>query len=126
MRLSVLGVRVMRRSFFRSFQYAWQGVWYCLKTQPNMRIHLAAALIVCVAGWQLDIPKVEMAVLLLTIGLVIVTEIMNTAIEKLVDLASPEYHPLAKVAKDAAAGAVLAAAIVALAIGYYVFIPRLA
>ncbi|KYZ77031.1 diacylglycerol kinase [Anaerosporomusa subterranea] len=115
----------MRRTFFHSFQYAWQGVVYCLKTQRNMRIHLLMAISACGLGWRLGLPAGEMAVLLLTIGLVIVAELLNTAVEKLVDLTCPHYHPLAKAAKDTAAGAVLAAAIIALAVGYYLFVPRL-
>ena len=90
-----------------------------------MRVHLLAAVCACGLGWRLGLPASEMAVLLLTIALVFVAEMLNTAVEKVVDLVSPQYHPLAKIAKDTAAGAVLAAALMALAIGYYLIIGKL-
>jgi diacylglycerol kinase len=115
----------MRRTVLHSFYYAWQGVVYCLKTQPNMRVHLLAAVCVCGLGWRLALPSSEMAILLLTIALVFVTEMLNTAVEKVVDLVSPQYHPLAKIAKDTAAGAVLVAALIASVVGYYLIIAKL-
>ena len=115
----------MRRSFFQSFYYAFQGLIYCFKTQRNIRVHVVAAVCAYGIASYLGLGSVEMAVLFFAIGLVFVAEILNTAIEKVVDMVSPHYHPLAKVAKDAAAGAVLAAAITALAVGYYLFFSRL-
>lgn len=125
MPFSALGVDSMGRGFNRSFLYAWQGMVYGMKTQRNLRIHLLLAVAAYGLGCWLDLAAVEMAVLLLTIGLVIVAELLNTSLEKLVDLICPEYHPLAKAAKDTAAAAVLAAAFVALAVAYYLFLSRL-
>lgn len=95
-----------------------------MKTQRHMRFHLMAAVVAFGLGCLLDLSVIEIAVLLLTIGLVFVAEMLNTAVEKIVDLTCPHYHPLAKAAKDTAAGAVLAAAIVALAVAYCLFIHR--
>jgi diacylglycerol kinase len=115
----------MRCTIFGCFQYAWQGVVYGIKSQRNMRIHIVAAIGACGLGWRLSLSTTEMAVLLLTIGLVVVAELLNTAVEQVVNLTCPHYHPLAKAAKDTAAGAVLAASIIALAVGYYLFVPKL-
>lgn len=112
-------------ALLRSFRYALQGAAYCFKTQPNMRIHLLAAVAVLALGFWLSLTPVELAVLLLAIGLVFVAEMLNTAVEKTIDLVCPQYHPLAKVAKDAAAGAVLAAALIAVAVGYYLLFSKL-
>src|SRR5262252_7549350 len=95
----------------RSFRFALAGMRYLVRTQPNFRVHLAVAVAVLAADVILKVSAVETAVLLLTIGLVLVAEAMNTAIEAVVDLASPGFHPLAKLAKDAAAAGVLIAAI---------------
>lgn len=84
-----------------------------------------AAIIVIGVASRVGLTPGEMAILILTIGVVFVAEILNTAVEKLVDLVSPDYHPLAKVAKDAAAGAVLAAAIIAVAVGYYLILSKM-
>ena len=87
-----------------------------------MRFHLLAAVIAVSLGYLLGLSALEMVVL--TIGLVVVAEMLNTAVEKIVDLICPQVHPLAKAAKDTAAGAVLAAAIIALAVAYFLFIRR--
>lgn len=109
-----------------SFRYAFAGLWYALRTQRNLRIHLSAAIIVVLLGALLGLSSVEWALLALTIGAVVVSELFNTVIEALVNLVSPERHPLAKVAKDVAAAAVLCMAIMAVAVGLAVFVPRLA
>jgi diacylglycerol kinase len=109
----------------RSFRYAVAGLGYLARTQPNYRVHLGVALIVLGLGVALGISAAETAVLLLAIGLVLVTEALNTAIEAVVDLASPEFHLLARVAKDTAAGAVLIAAMIAVLVGLSVLGPRL-
>ncbi|MDU4959802.1 MAG: diacylglycerol kinase family protein [Sporomusaceae bacterium] len=115
----------MTRSWRRSFGCAWSGLVYGLATQRNLRIHFALAAIACGLGYWLGLAAVEMAVLAITIGLVIVAELLNTAVEKVVDLVSPRYHPLAKAAKDTAAGAVLVAAAVSLVVAGYLFFDRL-
>ncbi len=108
-----------------SFGYAGAGVLFVLRTQRNFRIHLIFALAVMGAGIGLGLPRHELALLVLTIGLVLTAEIVNTAAETLVDLASPEYHPLAKLVKDLAAGAVLVAAGVAVVVGLLLLGPPL-
>ncbi len=109
----------------RSFRYALAGLLYLARTQPNFRVHLVAAVAALGAGAVLQISSIETAALLLTIGLVLVTEALNTAIEAVVDLASPGPHPLARIAKDAAAAAVLIAALIAVLVGLTVLGPRL-
>lgn len=106
-----------------SFEYAFKGLWYALNTQRNVRIHLWMATLVMVAGWWLGLPREEFTIILLAIMVVMVTEMVNTAIESAVDLASPEFHRLAQIAKDVAAGAVLLAAIGAAGLGVWMFLP---
>jgi diacylglycerol kinase len=113
------------RSLLRSFKYAHEGLIYVLLTQRNMRIHFYMAFLVCVAALLLKLPKTDILVLMLTVIVVILMEMVNTAIEKVVDLASPEWHQLAKIAKDVAAGAVLISSIFALVVGMVVFYPPL-
>jgi diacylglycerol kinase len=113
-------------SVFDSFRYAFAGVAHAFRTQRNMKVHAAVAAAVCAAGVAFGVSRVEWAVLALTIGLVVQVEIMNTAIEAVVDKASPESHPLARVAKDCAAGAVVVSAITAVIVGAIIFLPRIA
>jgi diacylglycerol kinase (ATP) len=95
----------------------------CLKTQENARIHLAAAMLAVAAAFFFRITRGEWCAIVLAIGLVIAAEAINTAVEAVVDLASPERHPLAGRAKDVAAGAVLVAAVTAAVVGILVFGP---
>ncbi|WP_342444318.1 diacylglycerol kinase family protein [Paenibacillus sp. FSL L8-0638] len=112
----------MRRQPWRmTFRYAAEGVMYALRTQVNMRIHVAVALLVIVAGLTLHISRLDWLFVCVAIAIVIVAELFNTAIEAAVDLISPDIHPLAKAAKDTAAGAVLLAAVFAVIIGIFVF-----
>lgn len=105
----------------RSFGHAIEGIVYTVKTQRNMRIHLAAAAGALLLSWGLGVPRAHVLLVFFSILLVFIFELMNTAIETTVDLVVSEYHPLAKIAKDAAAGAVLLAAIAAVVVGFYVF-----
>ncbi|WP_438433359.1 diacylglycerol kinase family protein [Gorillibacterium sp. sgz500922] len=107
--------------FLRSLHYAYEGVKYALASQPNMKIHFFASFVVVISAVFFRINPTHLLFLLLAITLVIVTELINTAIEKTVDLAMPERHPLAKIAKDTAAAAVLVAAVFAIAVGIAVF-----
>ena len=116
---------IPKSNFWRSFLFAGQGVWHAVRHQRNMRVHLAAAVAAVVAGLVLKISAVGWACVLLAIGLVLTTEMLNTVVESLVDLYTDEYHPLAKIAKDTAAGAVLVSSLTALAVGLAVFLPRL-
>jgi diacylglycerol kinase len=111
--------------FLRSFSFAGQGVWYVVRTQRNMRVHLLAAAAAIAAGLVLRIGVADWACVLAAIGLVLTAETLNTVVEALTDLYTTEYHPLAKVAKDAAAGAVLLACATAAGVGVAVFLPRL-
>jgi len=117
-------MRPLRRSLV-SFRFAGQGLRHLLLTQPNFVIHTLAAVLVVVLAAVLGATAVETGLLTVTIGLVLVCEAFNTALEAAVDLASPEYHGLAKVAKDVASGGVLIAAIVAVIVGLIVLGPRL-
>lgn len=112
------------KKFINSFAYAIDGIKVGLK-QRNLRIHITVAVLVVIVGFWLKISIAEWAVLVLTMGLVISLELVNTAIESLVDLATSEYHILAKTAKDVAAGAVLVSAIASVFIGLLIFIPPL-
>ncbi len=114
------------RRVSRSFVYAFRGVGELLRTQTNARLHLVATIVVIGAGFGFEITRGEWLAVIGAIGLVWTAEGVNTAIEAVADLASPEQHPLAARAKDVAAGAVLLAALAALAIGAIVFVPRLA
>ena len=119
----------MRRSewakFLAGFEYALSGLWYALRTQRNARVHVGIATLVIIAGIVLRISAVEFAILFITISSVFTAEMLNTVFELCVDLASPIYHPLAKIAKDVAAGAVLLSAMLSIVIGVFVFVPHL-
>ena len=106
---------------FDSFNYAFEGIIHVLRTQRNMRIHFAVAVVVLVVAIAADVTKLELIALLLAIAFVLIAEMINTAIEGAVDVATSSFDPMAKLAKDIAAGAVLIAAINAVAVGYLVF-----
>jgi diacylglycerol kinase (ATP) len=108
-----------------SFRYAFAGLAYCFRTQRNFRIHIAFAVVATLVGLFLGLTWVEWAVLVATFVLVLSAEMVNTMIEALVDLVTLEYHPLAKIAKDVAAGVVLLTAIGAVVVGLVIFAPRL-
>jgi diacylglycerol kinase len=117
-------VRPSMKPFLRSFVYAFQGIAYVLRTQRNVRVHIGISVAVIAAAIYFRVTPVEWAILALTIGVVLSVEIINTVAELAVDLLTQRYHPLAKAAKDAAAGAVLIAAIAAVAVGIAIFGPR--
>ena len=108
-----------------SFGYAFQGIAYLFSTQRNAQIHSALALLAVAFGFGLRIDHGEWLALIVTIGLVFAAEGVNTAVEATVDLVSPGYHPLARVAKDVAAGTVLITALAAIAVAAVIFVPRL-
>jgi len=113
------------RAFGRSFTFAGQGVWRAVATQRNMRVHLAAAAAAIAAGIALRISAVDWACIAAAIGLVLTAETLNTVIEALVDLCTDECRPLAKAAKDMAAGAVLIASAASAGVAAAVFLPAL-
>ena len=112
-------------TLLHSFRYAFAGVRYLLWTQRNAKIHTALGLFAVALGFALRIERGDWLALVLTIALVLAAEGVNTAVEAAVDLASPAYHPLAKIAKDVAAGTVLLTAIGAIIVGLIVFLPHL-
>ncbi|HEY9088546.1 MAG TPA: diacylglycerol kinase family protein [Anaerolineaceae bacterium] len=113
------------RTRIYAFRYAFAGWWYVLRTQRNAWIHsLATLLVILLAAW-LRLPLRDWAVLVLTIGAVWTAEFINTALESIVDLASPQQHPLAKAGKDVGAAAVLIAALCAIVVGLLILGPPL-
>lgn len=109
----------------RSFGYAWKGIRCCVGKEQNLSFHLIVTVLTIIAGFLLYITRTDWMIVILCIGVVIAAELFNTAIEKLVDLVSPERHPIAGQVKDIAAGAVLVCAATAAIIGLVVFIPYL-
>lgn len=112
-------------SLFTSFKYAWMGMSYAFLTQRNFRIHVGMGTLAIALGILLKASVVELAVIGLTIGLVLAMELLNTAIESVVDLTVKQtYHELAKIAKDCAAAAVLVAAIAAVLVAGCILLPK--
>jgi diacylglycerol kinase (ATP) len=110
----------------QSFNYAFEGVIHALRTQRNLRIHFAIATAVLLLAFVYDVTRLELVALLVSITFVLVGEMVNSAIEATIDLSRPSFDPLAKIAKDLAAGAVLISSVNALAVGYLVLADRLA
>ena len=108
-----------------SFKYAWAGIVQTYKGEQNLKIHTFIAILVIVFGFFLRISYIEWLVCLLLIGLVLMSEFINTAIEYVVDLASPQVHPLAKAAKDTASAGVLMMSVISAIIGLIIFIPKI-
>jgi diacylglycerol kinase len=109
----------------KSFRYAIEGLKYAVITQRNMRIHFITALVVLLFSLCLPLSKLETLLLFVSITLVLFAELINTSIEAVVDMVTKEYHPLAKIAKDVAAGAVLLTAGLAFLVGTSIFFPYL-
>lgn len=107
-----------------SFRYAFFGIVEAYKGEQNLKIHTVIAVLVVIFGFVFKISYVEWLVCLVLIGLVLMAEFFNTAIEYVVDLASPEIHPLAKLAKDTASAGVLMMAIISAIIGLIIFVPE--
>ena len=107
----------------KSFGYAFKGIASLIKKEHNAWIHCTAIVVVTLAGWYFGITPTEWCIVVLCFGMVLAAEGFNTAIERLVDLVSPDYHPIAGDVKDVAAGAVLICAIAAAIVGMIVFIP---
>ena len=110
-----------RPSVLESFNFAIEGVIHVLRTHRNMRIHFAVAVAVIVVSVAVGVSKMELIVLLISIAFVLIAEMINTAIEGTIDAATTSFDPMAKLAKDIAAGAVLIASVNAVAVGYLVF-----
>ena len=108
-----------------SFNYAIEGIIYSVRTQRNMKIHMIAALLVLVICFIYDLSKIEILAVIITISIVIIAELFNTAVEFAIDATINYYHPLAKIAKNVAAGGVLVAAVNAVVVGYIIFWDKL-
>jgi diacylglycerol kinase (ATP) len=108
-------------SIHESFNFAFEGIIHVLRTQRNMRIHFAIATVVLIAAVWTGVDRIELIALLLAISFVLIAEMINSALEAGIDVATTSFDPLAKLAKDIAAGAVLVATVNAVAIGYLVF-----
>jgi len=113
------------KSRLYSFKYAISGLKYFVRNDHNGRIHLCATILAVALSYYLNISKLEWIAIMGVITSVIVTEIINASIEKLSDVVSPEYHPVIKIVKDLAAGAVLVSAAFAVVVGVIIFIPKL-
>ena len=114
-----------KRNFIDSFRDALAGIFHCLMNERNMRTHFIAGIFVFGASIYFRLSGIEIAIIGLTVGLVITTELINTAIENAVDLVTTEYKPLARIAKDVAAGAVLLASFTAVLVGIALFLPKM-
>ena len=113
------------KNIIDSFHYAFEGIFYALKNVRNLKIHLVFTFLVLIFSFILKISKLELLVCLLFIALVISLELINTAVEEAVDLAMPNIHPVAKVAKDVSAGAVLFSALISVVGGIIIFLPKI-
>ncbi len=107
--------------FLKSFQYAFKGIRFAIAEQMNLKIQSCVAIVVVSAGFYVDVTDGEWLAIVLSIGLVITTELINTSLEHLVNLISPQHQPLAGKIKDIAAGAALVAAITSVVIGFIIF-----
>lgn len=115
-------VKLVRESpFWKSFHHAFEGIIYAARTQRNMRLHLIAAALVLAATLYLHLQRPYVIGIVITVAMVLAFELLNTALEAVVDLMTVAHHPLAKIAKDTAAGAVLVVAFAALIVGYLTF-----
>ncbi|MGI8423262.1 MAG: diacylglycerol kinase family protein [Chloroflexota bacterium] len=124
-RITTRGEGSLWRQEQRSFGYAFEGIRHAWVTQRHLKIHVGLGLVAAGLGLALGIGIGEWAALLTVITVVVALELLNTVVEAAVDLASPQFHPKAKVAKDVAAGAVLVSALGATLVGAVIFIPRL-
>jgi diacylglycerol kinase (ATP) len=109
----------------KSFSYAIEGMTFALTTQRNMRIHFGVAFLAMIASIVLNLTKLEIVLVFFSIIMVVGAELFNTAVEAVVDLVTDDYHPLAKIAKDTAAAAVLITALHAVIVGFFVFFDKL-
>ncbi|MCY9190794.1 diacylglycerol kinase family protein [Bacillus mojavensis] len=113
------------KRFLMSFVHAGRGIWKTARTERNFQFHAAAACAVIICGFLINLSLTEWAIIFLLIGGMLSLELLNTAIEHTVDLVTDKHHPLAKAAKDAAAGAVCVFAVISCIIGLLIFLPKL-
>ena len=113
------------KKFLLSFSYPIKGLKYAYRNEQNLAVDVGVSLLVLIAGFIFQLEHYEWIIIVLTIAVVIAGELINTAIEAVVDLVTEEYHPLAKVAKDTSAAAVFVLAIMAAVVGIIIFLPKL-
>ena len=114
-----------QKTVLRSFEYAWEGLTFCFATQRHMRVHFAIMTLTLLAAWGLRVPLNQLLQILCAMAMVLIAEMINTAIENTIDLITDSYDTRAKIAKDVAAGAVLIAAVMAVAVAYLVFYDKI-
>lgn len=124
-KIKIKELKLDKKRLTNSFKYAFEGILQAYVGEQNLKIHTVIAILVIIFGFILKISYIEWLVCLVLIGLVLMAEFFNTSIEYLVDLASPEIHPLAKATKDTASAGVLMMAIISAIIGLIIFIPKL-
>ena len=124
-KIKVKGLKLDKKRLINSFKYAFEGILQAYVGEQNLKIHTVIAILVIIFGFILKISYTEWLVCLVLIGLVLMAEFFNTSIEYLVDLVSPEIHPLAKATKDTASAGVLMMAIISAIIGLIIFVPKL-
>lgn len=124
-KIKIKELKLDKKRLTNSFKYAFEGILQAYVGEQNLKIHTVIAILVIIFGFILKISYTEWLVCLVLIGLVLMAEFFNTSIEYLVDLASPEIHPLAKATKDTASAGVLMMAIISAIIGLIIFIPKL-
>lgn len=112
------------KKFIRGFGYALEGIWNAIVKERNLKFHIFAAVLVTIAGFWTGLSLTEWYIVIILFGIMFALEIMNSAVERVVDLVTSEYHPLAKQAKDLAAGAVLIFALACAVIAFFIFIPK--
>lgn len=125
MRVKLNDKHFSKKRLVNSFKYAFTGIKTAYLSEQNLRIHTFIAVLVIICGFLLRISYIEWLVCLILVGLVLMAEFFNTSIEYVVDLVSPDFHPLAKMAKDTASAGVLMMAIVSSIIGMIIFIPKI-
>lgn len=124
-KIKIKELKLDKKRLTNSFKYAFEGILQAYVGEQNLKIHMVIAILVIIFGFILKISYTEWLVCLVLIGLVLMAEFFNTSIEYLVDLVSPEIHPLAKATKDTASAGVLMMAIISAIIGLIIFVPKL-
>ena len=124
-KIKIKGLKLDKKRLINSFKYAFEGILQAYGGEKNLKIHTVIVILVIIFGFILKISYTEWLVCLVLIGLVLMAEFFNTSIEYLVDLVSPEIHPLTKATKDTASAGLLMMSIISVIIGLMIFVPKL-
>lgn len=119
-----MGLALKENKDFIGFSFAWNGL-KVMVTERNFRIHLIATLLVIIVGLYLRLHAIEWAIIVVVIGIVLISETINSAIEQVIDYLKPDIHPTAKLIKDISAGSVLLASFIAITVGAIIFLPKI-